>query len=137
MSNHLKTAGYSISDLERLTGITKRNIRFYIQQGLVDKPSGDRRLAEYGEDHVRQLMSAKSLREQGVSIDGIKALMSGDNKNAAAAEVPEVRFLTQVSIYPGISLVFDCASPVTAALNIADLSGKVSEFVKNTIDHKG
>lgn len=64
---------YRIDELSELTGIVERNIRFYIQKGLLDKPEGERRGAYYTNIHLEQLLIIKQLRdEEGLSLEKIK-----------------------------------------------------------------
>ena len=37
---------FSIEDLVRLTGLTRRTIRFYVQKGLLKGPEGEKRGAD-------------------------------------------------------------------------------------------
>lgn len=54
---------YSIEDLERETGIDKRVIRSYIEQGLLLGPNSRGRYARYDEIHLLRLLAIKNLRE--------------------------------------------------------------------------
>lgn len=64
---------FSIDELNELTGITPRNIRYYIQEGLVTRPQGERRGAYYTSEHLQQLLTIKRMREEeGISLDKIK-----------------------------------------------------------------
>lgn len=66
---------YSIKELSALTDFTARNIRFYIQQGIVDKPLGANKGAYYTESHLRQLLTVKKYKEAGVSLERIAQIV--------------------------------------------------------------
>ena len=67
-----------INQVAELVDITKKNIRFYEDQGLVDpmrNPENSYR--EYSMDDVEQLRRVKLLRQLGVSCDNIRKMMAG------------------------------------------------------------
>ena len=45
---------YSLQDINKITGLPVRTIRYYIQKNLVDKPEGARKTATYGQQHLEQ-----------------------------------------------------------------------------------
>ncbi len=61
-----KTRYLAISDLERLSGLPKTTIRYYIREGLI-APSmkTGKTMAYYTEDDVRKLELIRNLREEG------------------------------------------------------------------------
>lgn len=67
-----------INEIEQLVGITKKNIRFYEQQGLLspfrNKENGYR---EYSEDDVRTLEQIKLLRKLGLPLEEIRLMQAG------------------------------------------------------------
>lgn len=67
-----------INQAAELAGITKKNIRFYEEQGLVD-PARDPQngYREYSLDDVRQLERVKLLRQLGVPCESIRRMMTG------------------------------------------------------------
>jgi hypothetical protein len=50
---------YSIEDLAALTELPRRTVRFYIQQGLVARPIGEKRAAYYTASHLEQLLTIR------------------------------------------------------------------------------
>ena len=67
-----------INQVAELVDITKKNIRFYEDQGLVD-PGRDPQngYREYSLDDVRQLERIKLLRQLGISCDNIRKMKDG------------------------------------------------------------
>ena len=67
-----------INEVEAQVGITKKNIRFYEEQGLLsprrDSANGYR---DYGEAEVRTLLQIKLLRKLGVSLEEIRKMQGG------------------------------------------------------------
>lgn len=68
-----------INQAAELAGITKKNIRFYEEQGLVD-PARDPQngYREYNLDDVRQLERVKLLRQLGIPCESIRRMMTGE-----------------------------------------------------------
>ncbi|MBN1411821.1 MAG: MerR family transcriptional regulator [Spirochaetales bacterium] len=69
---------YNIETLAKLTGLTRRTIRYYIQKGLLDPPEGGGRGSYYTDSHVEQVKKIKTLSEQGVLLIKMKEVMEGN-----------------------------------------------------------
>ena len=67
-----------INQVEQLVGITKKNIRFYEQQGLLN-PDRNREngYREYSMDDIQTLNKIKLFRKLSIPIDEIRKLQSG------------------------------------------------------------
>lgn len=67
-----------INEVEALVGITKKNIRFYEEQGLLaPRRNTDNGYRDYGEEEVLRLRQIKLLRKLGVPIEEIRRMFSG------------------------------------------------------------
>lgn len=66
---------YTLSDVCEMTGVSQRNVRYYIQEGLVDRPNGAGRGAWYGRDHLIQLMVIGHWQAEGLSLQRIRDLL--------------------------------------------------------------
>ena len=66
-----------INEVEQAIGITKKNIRFYEEQGLL-KPSRNSAngYRDYSKEDVDTLCQIKLLRKLGIPIEEIKKLQS-------------------------------------------------------------
>ena len=67
----------TIKYVEELVGITKKNIRFYEEQGLLAPDRAENGYREYGQADVDRLMQIKLLRKLGVPIEEIKRIFQG------------------------------------------------------------
>lgn len=67
----------SIDELATLTGVTPRTVRYYIAQGLLDRPSGEKRGAHYLPRHVEQLLLIRRWTDAGLSLDRVRELLAG------------------------------------------------------------
>lgn len=62
-------------DIQRLvaeSGVPRRTIHFYVQQGLLPPPRGAGLAASYGEEHRLRLAAIPVLRQQGLRLDAIR-----------------------------------------------------------------
>ena len=67
-----------INEAEALVGITKKNIRFYEEQGLLSpRRNSENGYRDYGEAEVETLRRIKLLRKLGVPIEEIRRMQSG------------------------------------------------------------
>jgi DNA-binding transcriptional MerR regulator len=84
-------AGYAITDLASLAGVTPRTIRYYVSVGLIPAPDQAGRAARYGEDHLRRLRLIRRLQGQHLPLAEIRSRLSGlsDDEVAATLAAPE------------------------------------------------
>ena len=58
-----------------LANESRRNVRYYIQKGLVDRPQGIGKGAYYTERHVEQLLLVRKWQLAGLSLDRIAEVL--------------------------------------------------------------
>lgn len=64
---------YRIAEIERITGVPRRRIHFYIQSGLLNKPlKTGKTMAYYDDSHIEQLQLIKRARQRGESLFSVK-----------------------------------------------------------------
>ena len=66
-----------IQQVEELVSISKKNIRFYEEQGLLSPGRAENGYREYGREDVRRLQQIKLLRKLAVPIEDIRAVLQG------------------------------------------------------------
>jgi AcrR family transcriptional regulator len=68
---------YRISDLEKLSGVSRRTIHFYLDQGLLHKPTKTgKTMAYYDAAHLNKLDFIKNTKRQGLPLIAIKKQIS-------------------------------------------------------------
>lgn len=68
-----------INEVEAIVGITKKNIRFYEEQGLISPGrNAQNSYREYAEEEVQTLLQIKLLRKLGVPIEEIRKMLGGN-----------------------------------------------------------
>ena len=77
MYNKRMTDGYSLTQLQQISGEPVRRIRSYIQQDLLPRPKQLGRNARYSEATLTRLLAIKRLRTiEGLSITEVRTVLS-------------------------------------------------------------
>jgi DNA-binding transcriptional MerR regulator len=100
----MKTEKYTIQELSELTGFTRRTIRYYIQEGLLEAPAGRGRGGFYFDSHLQRLYHIKALQDRGLKLSAISEMLT-------TGPVPEISVQRGVyvrhEIAPGVELHID------------------------------
>ena len=67
---------HSIDELSSLVEMPLRTVRYYIQMGLVDRPTGEKKAAYYTTTHVEQLLTIRKWQKAGLSLDRIREILA-------------------------------------------------------------
>ena len=67
-----------IKYVEELVGITRKNIRFYEEQGLLSPGRAENGYREYSDEDVQRLKQIKFLRKLAVPIEEIRRVLTGE-----------------------------------------------------------
>lgn len=67
----------TIRDLERESGLSRRTIHFYAQEGLLPAPDGVGPSSTYGEEHLLRLRLIPTLKTAGLRLDRIGCALDG------------------------------------------------------------
>ena len=73
---------YNIDTLARLTRLTRRTIRYYVQRGVLEPPQGGGRGSFYTEEHRSRLEQIKAWSDQGVPLIHMRDLTEGREPSA-------------------------------------------------------
>jgi len=92
---------YTIEDLVEITGYSRRTIRYYVQEGLLEPPAGRGRGGFYYDSHLQRLLQIKAYQEKGMGISAMAALLKEEPPETVitAREV-----IIRYEIVPGIEL---------------------------------
>ncbi len=66
-----------IGELERITGITKKTVRYWEERGLISAERADNRYREYVDEDISLLLKIKGMRELGIALADIKLWRDG------------------------------------------------------------
>ena len=116
--------GIGIDDLAAAAGLTRRAVRFYVQQKLLPPPAGAGRGSHYQQAHLDRLRRIVELQSAGHSLDAVRRLLDGHPvptpgppRRRARPAVP-AQLWARVTLADGVELSFDTAKhqPDAAAL---------------------
>lgn len=121
-----------INEVEALVGITKKNIRFYEEQGLLSpKRNSENSYRDYGDEEVQTLCRIKLLRKLGVPIEEIRQMLCGTHTVADGMRRHLISLERELrNLQQSISLcqqIQDLDVPVTA-LDADDILTKMAEM---------
>jgi DNA-binding transcriptional MerR regulator len=101
---------YGIEELAKRVGVSRRTVRFYVQQGLLPAPLGVGRGKHYGPEHLGRLRAVKALQQQGRSLDEVRRELAGGGEAelsglalAPVSEVPGSQW-TRLEVVSGVEL---------------------------------
>jgi len=98
---------YAIGDLADLGGVSRRTVRYYVQEGLLPEPYGVGRGNHYGPEHLDQLLKVKSLQEGGRTLDEIRDTLNHKARTREHQEPEptlERSVWRRVTLAPGVEL---------------------------------
>ena len=74
----------NIKEIEERSGLSRANIRYYEQEGLIAPVRRENKYRDYSEEDLETLLRIALLRNLGFSLDEIRRLQSGELELAAA-----------------------------------------------------
>jgi DNA-binding transcriptional MerR regulator len=111
MSAMADDARYGIEELAALGGVTRRTVRYYVQESLLPAPLGVGRGRHYGPEHLERLQAVKALQERGLSLDEVRDELErgpARRRAAVAASLSEPQVAPsawrRIEIVPGVEL---------------------------------
>jgi len=117
---------YGIAELAALGGVSRRTVRYYVQEGLLPQPLGVGRGDHYGPAHLTQLLRVKGLQEQGRSLEEIRRLLAPPRPTEAGAEPERVAEVPRtlwrrVELLPGVELHVSSDWRLPSAVRLMEL----------------
>jgi DNA-binding transcriptional MerR regulator len=97
----MNSGKYTIDQLVEMSGYSRRAIRYYIQENLLDPPAGRGRGGFYNDSHLAHLQKIRSLQSQGMSLMAIKRLRESGNVREI---LPAREVWAKYNIAPGIDI---------------------------------
>lgn len=97
---------YSLDELSTLAGVTPRTVRYYIAEGLVDRPAGEKRGAHYLRRHLEQLLLIRRWTDAGLSLERVRELIAGAPEDPAPrrAAPGSVEVWSRVTLADGLEM---------------------------------
>lgn len=106
----------SIGELAERTGVSRRAVRFYVQQGLLSAPTGRGRGSAYTEAHVDQILRIRQLQRDGLVLETIRQLDEAPARSKPTASPGSMRAasLVRIELAPGLRLEVDAGRVIPA-----------------------
>jgi len=100
----METKQYTIEDLCELTGFSRRTIRYYVQEGLIDPPAGRGRGGFYFDSHLDKLLKIKSLQDRGLRLSAILPVLKQRDVLESPQEIVAREVWVRYPIADGIEI---------------------------------
>jgi DNA-binding transcriptional MerR regulator len=100
-------AGYTIGELAELGGVSRRTVRYYVQEGLIPPPAGLGRGAHYGKEHLEALLRVKAMQERGLLLEEIRLALSSGKARPAGTKSPlpvPRSYWSRMEVLPGLEI---------------------------------
>jgi len=127
---------YGIQELASLGGVSRRTVRYYIQEGLIPPPLGLGRGDHYTSAHLEALVRVRTLQEQGQTIAEIRQALAGPKSPPAAAEMPARRAWIRVELAPGVELHVSTAHRLPPPSRLIELAEWCRDNLPPTEEHQ-
>jgi DNA-binding transcriptional MerR regulator len=83
---------YSIAELERLSGLPRRTIHYYVKEGMIPPPEGQGRNARYYEEHRLRLALIQEMKASThLRLKGIREIIDTMSERELQQEVERIR----------------------------------------------
>ncbi len=135
MNSNESIKQFALDELCALTELSKRTIRFYIQEGLVARPEGSKRGSFYTRDHLDQLLEIQKWQRAGLSLDRIRELLidplGGEQVPPLRKKQPgEIEVWSHIHLGEGIELHIEPGKAGLTPEQLRQLSRKTIELLK-------
>lgn len=100
------TPRYSIGELAKLGGVSRRTVRYYVQRGLLEAPTGLGRGRHYTQRHLDTLIRIRKLQEAGrpLAAIGNRIGPGPEPESPASPRPPRFATWTRIEIADGVEL---------------------------------
>jgi DNA-binding transcriptional MerR regulator len=104
-----QTDQHTLNELCVLADLPIRTVRYYVQNGLVDRPDGETRAARYGARHVEQVLLIKKWTAAGVSLERVRELLHGQEAPVAARprKAGSVEVCSHLYVADGLEIIIE------------------------------
>lgn len=117
-------ARFSIQDLADLADVSRRTVRYYVQERLLPSPLGVGRGRHYGRAHLDRLLQVKALQASGRTLDDIRG--GGDPSEQSSAKrlasTPQRSVWRRLELAPGVELHVSGATMMPSPNRLRELA---------------
>ncbi len=117
---------YAIGDLARLAGVSRRTVRYYVQEGLIPAPLGVGRGNHYSAEHLEQILRVKAMQEAGRTLDEIRNVGKAPRRGASAQPAEQLQIerslWRHLTLAPGVELHVASHARLPSASRLQELA---------------
>lgn len=124
-------AEYTLQELCAKVDLPVRTVRYYVQLGLIEPPTGETRAARYDDSHAQQLDQIRRWSAAGLSLARIRELLTRPEANTLQGVAPglgTIEVKSHVRIADGIELVVDSARAAVTPQMLRQLVNGVAQL---------
>jgi DNA-binding transcriptional MerR regulator len=102
-------AAFTLNELCVLADLPVRTVRYYVQNGLIDRPNGETRAARYGAKHLEQALLIRKWTTAGLSLERIRDILHGQELVVAARpKAPgSIEVCSHLCVADGLEMVIE------------------------------
>lgn len=131
---------FSLDELCTLADVPQRTARYYIHEGLVDRPEGAKRGAYYTRHHLEQLLTIRKWQRAGLSLERIRDLV-GEPDEEEMLPPPrrrpgDVTVRSHILLRPGVELVVEPGEAGLAPEDVRALARQAMALVDRLKEEK-
>jgi DNA-binding transcriptional MerR regulator len=114
---------FGIEELADLGGVSRRTIRYYVQEGLLAAPLGLGRGRHWTRKHLDTLLRVKEMQERGVSLAEVRRLLEAGSRVRPSPPEPAVErsAWTRLTLDDGLELSVSSRWQVPPPARLAEL----------------
>ena len=132
---------FAFDELCTLVEMPGRTVRYYIQQGLVDRPEGAKRGSYYLHRHLHQLLTIRKWQQAGLSLERIREILQetddGSDVPPRSRIAPgEISVRSHVALGPGIEIVVDPTQAGLSPEQMRQLVREATALIKQITEEK-
>ena len=132
---------FTLDELCSLVDLSRRTVRYYIQQGLVDRPEGAKRGSHYLRRHLDQLLEIQKWQKAGLSLDRIRELLAGSEGEGPLPpprrrRPGDIEVWSHLHIADGIELHIESKQAGLAPEQIRELARGILGLVRQVTDRE-
>jgi DNA-binding transcriptional MerR regulator len=104
-------------------GVSRRTVRYYVQEGLIPPPRGLGRAATYGRAHLERLLRVKELQERGLTLEEVRREVEPGRRPKEKERPPPAplrlarSLWTRIELLPGVELHLSSGSLAPSKLD--------------------
>ncbi|MEI7813034.1 MAG: MerR family transcriptional regulator [Ignavibacteria bacterium] len=119
---------YSISELEKITGLSRRTIHYYTMEKLIAPPDGAGSSAKYGEENLLRLILIIHMQKSHIRLTGIREALESMTTEDMRCLIDEINTSRAAWDFESIKNWLNGNSAVNHSLQSAPADSRVSKM---------